>query len=99
MDELDAKLHPVLLQKVIELFTDPSINTNGAQMLFTSHDITTMSSKVFRRDEIWFSAINGYNESVLYSLADFRKEHGKKPRNDETYGKQYLEGKYGADRI
>lgn len=97
MDELDAKLHPVLLQKVIELFTNPSINTNGAQMLFTSHDITTMSSKVFRRDEIWFSAINGYNESVLYSLADFRKENGRKPRNDETYGKQYLEGKYGAD--
>ena len=97
LDELDAKLHPALLQRVIELFTDPKVNTNGAQMLFTSHDMTTMSSKVFRREEIWFSAINGYNESVLYSLADFRKENGKRPRNDETYSKQYLEGRYGAD--
>ena len=66
-------------------------------MLFTSHDMTTMSNEVFRRDEIWFSALNGHDESVLYSLVDFRKEDGKKPRKDETYSKQYLEGRYGAD--
>lgn len=97
IDELDAKLHPALLQRIIELFTNPKINNNGAQMLFTSHDMTTMNNKVFRRDEIWFSAINGHDESVLYSLVDFRKENGKKARNDEIYSKQYLEGRYGAD--
>lgn len=97
IDELDAKLHPALLQRIIELFTNPKINNNGTQMLFTSHDMTTMNNKVFRRDEIWFSAINGHDESVLYSLVDFRKENGKKARNDEIYSKQYLEGRYGAD--
>lgn len=97
IDELDAKLHPLLLRKIIELFTDKKINQKSAQMLFTSHDLTTMSNEVFRRDEIWFSAINGYDESVLYSLVDFRKESGNKPRNDENYSKQYLEGRYGAD--
>lgn len=97
IDELDAKLHPMLLQRIIEMFTDSVNNKNSAQMLFTSHDMTTMSNKVFRRDEIWFSAINGYGESVLYSLVDFKKENGKKPRNDEDYNKQYLEGRYGAD--
>lgn len=97
IDELDAKLHPLLLRKIIELFTDKEINKHSAQLLFTSHDLTTMSSEVFRRDEIWFSAINGYDESVLYSLVDFRKESGSKPRNDENYSKQYLEGRYGAD--
>lgn len=97
IDELDAKLHPMLLRKIIELFTDREINRESAQMLFTSHDLTTMSKEVFRRDEIWFSAINGYDESVLYSLVDFRKEGGSKPRNDENYSKQYLEGRYGAD--
>lgn len=97
VDELDAKLHPMLLQRIIELFTIKSMNLKGAQLLFTSHDLTTMSNKVFRRDEIWFSAINAYDESVLYSLVDFRKENGDKPRNDETYHKQYLEGRYGAD--
>ena len=97
IDELDAKLHPLLLRKIIELFTDKEINKGAAQMLFTSHDLTTMSKEVFRRDEIWFSAVNGYDESVLYSLVDFRKEGGSKPRNDENYSKQYLEGRYGAD--
>ena len=97
IDELDAKLHPVLLKRIIELFTNPQINKSGAQLIFTSHDLTTMSNKVFRRDEIWFSAINGYNESVLYSLVDFKKDSGDKPRNDENYTKQYLEGRYGAD--
>lgn len=97
IDELDAKLHPALIRAIIELFTDRTINRAGAQLIFTSHDLTTMSNEVFRRDEIWFSAINGYNESVLYSLADFRKENGEKPRKDETYNKQYLEGRYGAD--
>lgn len=97
IDELDAKLHPMLLQRIIEMFTDAKNNKNAAQLLFSSHDMTTMSNKVFRRDEIWFSAINGYGESVLYSLVDFKKENGKKPRNDEDYNKQYLEGRYGAD--
>lgn len=97
IDELDAKLHPLLLRRIIELFTDKEINRESAQMLFTSHDLTTMCKEVFRRDEIWFSAINGYDESVLYSLVDFRKEGGSKPRNDENYSKQYLEGRYGAD--
>ncbi|MGN1083589.1 MAG: ATP/GTP-binding protein [Lachnospiraceae bacterium] len=97
IDELDAKLHPMLLQRIIEMFTDPANNENAAQLLFASHDMTTMSNKVFRRDEIWFSAINGYGESVLYSLVDFKKENGKKPRNDEDYNKQYLEGRYGAN--
>ena len=97
IDELDAKLHPLLLQCIIDLFTNPGINKNGAQLLFTSHDIITMSNEVFRRDEIWFAAINDNAESFLYSLADFKKANGKKPRNDEMYGKQYLEGRYGAD--
>ena len=77
------------LHKIIELFTNKEINKGAAQMLFTSHDLTTMSKDVFRRDEIWVSAINGYDESILYSLVGFRKEGGSKSRNDENYGKQY----------
>lgn len=96
-DELDAKLHPKLLQYIIELFTDTKSNRKGAQLLLTSHDITTMSPEVYRRDEIWFCALNPQNASKLYSLVSFKKENGQIPRNDEAYGKQYLEGRYGAD--
>lgn len=96
-DELDAKLHPKLLQYIIELFTNSESNKRGAQLLLTSHDITTMIPEVFRRDEIWFCARNQENASKLYSLISFRKENGQQPRKDEVYGKQYLEGRYGAD--
>ena len=96
-DEMDAKLHPKLLKYIIGLFTNPIINKNGAQLIFTSHDMTTMKPSVFRRDEIWFSALNKENASNLYSLVEFRKENGAKPRLDESYDKQYIEGRYGAD--
>ena len=96
-DELDAKLHPKLLRYMIGLFTNPLSNQNGAQLLLTSHDITTMNHDVFRRDEIWFCAKNPVGASKLYSLASFRKENGTRIRNDEAYGKRYIEGRYGAD--
>ena len=96
-DELDAKLHPKLLRYIIDLFTNPDRNPKGAQLLFTSHDISTMNKDVFRRDEIWFCAKNPYGASKLYSLCSFRKEDGTVTRKDEAYGKRYLEGRYGAD--
>lgn len=96
-DELDAKLHPKLLQYIIELFTNPASNPNGAQLLLTSHDITTLNHDLFRRDEIWFCARDPFGASMLYSLASFRKEDKTMVRNDEVYGKRYLEGRYGAD--
>ena len=96
-DEMDTKLHPKLLRYIIELFTNPDINTKGAQLIFTSHDMSTMKPYVFRRDEIWFSTLNKTNASKLYSLVEFRKENGAKVRPDEIYDKQYIEGRYGAD--
>lgn len=97
VDELDAKLHPKLLQYIIELFSHKKSNKHNAQLIFTSHDISTMTPQIFRRDEIWFAAKNYEQSSSLYSLVEIKKENGAKPRNDEKYGKQYLEGRYGAD--
>lgn len=96
-DELDAKLHPKLLQYIIELFMNPEINKHGAQLLLTSHDMVTMTPELFRRDEIWFCARNPLGASKLYSLVSFRKENGSKPGDGEEYSKKYLEGHYGAD--
>ena len=97
VDELDSKLHPKLLQYIIELYRNSSKNKKGAQLIFTSHDIVTMTSEFFRRDEIWFVAKNNKQASQLYSLVEFVKEDGKSPRKDEKFGKQYIEGRYGAD--
>ena len=97
IDELDTKIHPVLLQYVIKLFTDMSINKRGGQLIFTSHDLSTMNNEVFRRDEIWFVAKGRGQNSGLYSLVEFKNDKGESVRKDAKYDKQYLEGKYGAD--
>lgn len=97
IDELDAKLHPKLLRYVIAMFKNPKINQNGAQLIFTSHDVTTMRNTVFRRDEIWFAAENDNHESEIYSLYEIRREDNERVNNTAAYDKQYLEGRYGAD--
>lgn len=97
IDELDAKIHPVLLRHIIMMFNDMKINQHGAQLIFTSHDLSTMNSEVFRRDEIWFVAKGSRQNSKLYSLVEFKNEKGESVRKDAKFDKQYLEGKYGAD--
>ena len=97
IDELDAKLHPKLLRYVIAMFKNPKLNQNGAQLIFTSHDVTTMRNTVFRRDEIWFAAENDNHESEIYSLYEIRREDNERVNNTAAYDKQYLEGRYGAD--
>ena len=97
IDELDAKLHPKLLRYVIAMFKNPKINQNGAQLIFTSHDVTTMRNTVFRRDEIWFAAENDNHESEIYSLYEICREDNERVNNTAAYDKQYLEGRYGAD--
>lgn len=97
IDELDAKIHPVLLRYIIMMFSNMSINKKKAQLIFTSHDLSTMNSEVFRRDEIWFVAKGNSQNSQLYSLVEFKNEKGESVRKDAKFDKQYLEGKYGAD--
>lgn len=97
IDELDAKIHPVLLRYIIMMFNDMKINKYHAQLIFTSHDLSTMNSEMFRRDEIWFVAKGNSQNSKLYSLVEFKNEKGESVRKDAKFDKQYLEGKYGAD--
>lgn len=96
-DELDAKLHPKLLKYLIRLFTDRRTNPKGAQLVFTSHDMSTLNSAVFRRDEIRFAAKTEEGPSTLWALSDIVDIDGKRIRPQNAYDRQYLEGRYGAD--
>lgn len=97
IDELDAKIHPMLLRHIIMMFNNMEVNSHKAQLIFTSHDLSTMNNDVFRRDEIWFVAKGKGQNSQLYSLVEFKDDKGGSVRNDEKYDKRYLEGRYGAD--
>ena len=96
IDELNARLHPLLVRNFIITFLNPEINKNHAQLVFTSHDSWQLNGNLLRRDEIWFTEKNSDGISSLYSLADFVDEDGTKIRKDENYEKNYLLGKYGA---
>ena len=96
VDELNARLHPLLVRTFIITFLNPEINTKNAQLIFTSHDSWQLNGNMLRRDEIWFTEKTLDGVSTLYSLADFVDEDGIKIRKDENYEKNYLLGKYGA---
>lgn len=96
VDELNARLHPLLVRSFLLTFLDPNINKNHAQLIFTTHDAWQLSNDLLRRDEIWFTEKDEDGASTLYSLADFQDEDGDKIRKDENYEKNYLLGKYGA---
>ena len=96
IDELNARLHPLLVRNFLLTFLNPEINTNHAQLIFTTHDTWQLSNQLLRRDEVWFTEKDGQGISKLYSLADFVDESGGRIRKDESYEKNYLIGKYGA---
>ena len=95
IDELDAKLHPLLTKYLIQKFHNKITNPNNAQLIYTTHDVINLKKEVFRRDEVWFVEKNSKNESYLYSLVEYKNDNTK-IRNDASYNKDYLLGKYGA---
>ena len=94
-DELDIKLHPLLMRNILLTFTDKEKNPNNAQLIFTTHNTIYMDMDLLRRDEIWFVEKNN-GVSNLYSLDDITNEKGEKVRKDSNYEKHYLLGNYGA---
>ena len=96
IDELNARLHPLLVRNFLLTFLNPGINTKHAQLIFTTHDTWQLSNQLLRRDEVWFTEKDEQGISKLYSLADFIDGSGARIRKDESYEKNYLTGKYGA---
>jgi len=92
VDELDSKLHPNLVCKIVSLFNSKDTNQSNAQLIFNTHDTNLLSSGLFRRDQIWFTEKDRYGASKLYSLADFKSE----VRKNENFEENYVRGKYGA---
>lgn len=96
IDELNARLHPLLVRGFLIMFLNPETNPKHAQLVFTTHDSWQLSNNLLRRDEIWFTEKASSGVSTLYSLADFVDDAGTKIRKDESYEKNYFLGKYGA---
>ena len=90
VDELDAKLHPMLTRAIVRLFMDKETNPKGAQLVFTTHDTHLINKDYLRRDQVWFTEKDATEASDLYSLFEFKE------RNDRNFEKNYIQGRYGA---
>ena len=91
IDELDRSLHPFLTRIIIEMFNDPRTNPNNAQLIFSTHDISILTNKLFRRDQFWFTEKGIKGNTELYSLGDINGV-----RKDVSYEKFYMNGLFGG---
>lgn len=90
IDEFDARMHPRLVRKIIEIFNS-NVNPNNAQLLVVTHDTNLMRRTVLRRDQISFVEKNKLGVSRIYSLVQF-----KGVRDNIFFRDDYLLGSYGA---
>ncbi|WP_286920428.1 AAA family ATPase [Flavobacterium sp. UBA4197] len=96
IDELDAKLHALITINIVEIFNNPETNPNNAQLIFATHDTNLLGEDLFRRDQIWFTEKDDFEQTDLYSLYDFNLPDGGKVRNDSNIERNYIRGRYGA---
>ncbi len=95
VDELDAKLHPLLTAAIVRLFGQD--NTMGAQLIFATHDTNLLRTDLFRRDQIWFTEKNVEAETLLYALLDFdESELASIKAREQSVDQSYLLGRFGA---
>lgn len=90
IDELEARLHPLLTREIARLFNAPETNPHNAQLIFATHDAGLLGECLLRRDQVWFTQKNRYGATELYSLAEMKE------RKDASYLKNYLAGRYGG---
>lgn len=96
VDELDAKMHPLISQELVSLFNDAQQNLLGAQLIFTTHDTNLLSSHLLRKDQIWFTEKDKQERTDIYSLAQMRYPDGTIPSDTDAMEHNYIQGRYGA---
>lgn len=91
VDELNNSLHPELVKYLVQMFHDPNLNSQNAQLVFSTHETSILSQDLFRRDQFWFTEKDEHNATKLYPLSDFSPRKGV-----ENLERNYLQGRYGA---
>lgn len=97
IDEIEAKMHPIITLNTINLFLNKDTNPHNAQIIFATHDTNLLTYSKLRRDQILFTEKNKWESTELYSLSGIiYPESIQKERSDTDKEKRYLEGRYGA---
>ena len=95
IDELDTSLHPDLSRSLLSLFHRKASNPHGAQLLFSTHDVTLLDSDVLQQDEIWFTDKDPDGASRLTPLTDFKLPPPGELRHGDIE-QAYRRGRFGG---
>jgi hypothetical protein len=87
-DELDSDLHPMMLPPLLDLFSDPETNSQGAQILFTTHQVNVL--ELLQKSQVVIVEKDGL-ESHAWRLDELEGV-----RSDENRVARYLAGAYGG---
>ena len=79
IDELDTSLHPDLARAFVALFSKEDSNPHGAQLVFSTHDVTLLGSGLIRQDEIWVT--DKSHEGVCRLAMSFCKKYASSPQH------------------
>lgn len=86
VDELDTSLHPLVVHHLVRLF---HASPCQAQLIFSTHDVSLLSERILRRDQIWLME-RPNSQTKLYSLEKYS------PREKEAIDKGYMAGRFGG---
>lgn len=91
IDEIEASLHPMLVEFVIQQFLSKK---SRSQLLVTTHYdplLKTVGDELIRRDSVWFTEKDMTGSSNLYSLVEY-----KGLNRIPSLQKAYRNGVFGA---
>ena len=90
-DEIDCKLHPKIIELIIRLFHDTSVNGKNPQLVFSCHNTALMSSDLFRREQIWLTQKDSHGITELTCLDEYNQV-----RASTNFEKWYRDGRFDA---
>ncbi|MEU3203272.1 AAA family ATPase [Streptomyces cyaneofuscatus] len=95
VDELDARLHPYLVDALVGMFQSPETNSRGAQLVFSTHEAALLGRNVrteLFRDQVWFTEKDPRTLATrLFPLTEFSVRNSA-----DNLERRYLGGRYGA---
>ncbi|MEV5674461.1 MULTISPECIES: AAA family ATPase [unclassified Streptomyces] len=95
VDELDARLHPYLVDALVGMFQSTTTNSRGAQLVFSTHEAALLGRNVrteLFRDQVWFTEKDPRTLATrLFPLTEFSVRDSA-----DNLERRYLGGRYGA---
>lgn len=85
VDEFDKSFHPLLTKVLVRMILNPKINVNGAQLIFSTHDVNVMD--LLEHDQINLVQKDVTGATEVYVVSDIRGLRG-----DLATAKRYLRG-------